>query len=310
MKLALSRHLAASLGAAAVCASVIAGAPAAALAQDVAPAPTGTGLTACAGSYQVLDDSRAGSISLPARAYTLATTADLNCDEAARLLTEFQRTWGTKLQTSWKSVTGPVGFSNSAKQRFSVTRAPSAGTSKLACPYLTLVQGARAGSVYVGAGRYRLSRSSTSLSCAAAARNFFALAYGTGDPDGNWRAQSAGTGAVQLIGGSRSFTLRRAFATTSGGGTFPARGEYRCGPFFTVGNNDPIGKKFTVLKGRYSITPFGSPDCAKAVKILPTLLGMRSGVLPSPWRLRGDTGSFVRSAAGSSGFRLSPYLGQ
>ena len=310
MKLALSRHLAASLGAAAVCASVIAGAPAAALAQDVAPAPTGTGLTACAGSYQVLDDSRAGSISLPARAYTLATTADLNCDEAARLLTEFQRTWGTKLQTSWKSVTGPVGFSNSAKQRFSVTRAPSAGTSKLACPYLTLVQGARAGSVYVGAGRYRLSRSSTSLSCAAAARNFFALAYRTGDPDGSWRAQSVGTGAVQLMSGSRSFTLRRAFATTSGGGTFPARGEYRCGPFFTVGNNDPIGKKFTVLKGRYSITTFGSTDCAKAVKILPTLLGMRSGVLPSPWRLRGDTGSFVRSAAGSSGFRLSPYLGQ
>ena len=132
MKLALSRHLAASLGAAAVCASVIAGAPAAALAQDVAPAPTGTGLTACAGSYQVLDDSRAGSVSLPARAYTLATTADLNCDEAARLLTEFQRTWGTKLQTSWKSVTGPVGFSNSAKQRFSVTRAPSAGTSNVA----------------------------------------------------------------------------------------------------------------------------------------------------------------------------------
>jgi hypothetical protein len=310
MKLALSRHLAASLGAAAVCASVIAGAPAAALAQDVAPAPTGTGLTACAGSYQVLDDSRAGSISLPARAYTLATTADLNCDEAARLLTEFQRTWGTKLQTSWKSVTGPVGFSNSAKQRFSVTRAPSAGTSKLACPYLTLVQGARAGSVYVGAGRYRLSRSSTSLSCAAAARNFFALAYRTGDPDGSWRAQSVGTGAVQLMSGSRSFTLRRAFATTSGGGTFPARGEYRCGPFFTVGNNDPIGKKFTVLKGRYSITTFGSTDCAKAVKILPTLLGMRSGVLPSPWRLRSTTGSFVRSAAGSSGFRLSPYLGQ
>jgi hypothetical protein len=310
MKLALSRHLAASLGAAAVCASVIAGAPAAALAQDVAPAPTGTGLTACAGSYQVLDDSRAGSISLPARAYTLATTADLNCDEAARLLTEFQRTWGTKLQTSWKSVTGPVGFSNSAKQRFSVTRAPSAGTSKLACPYLTLVQGARAGSVYVGAGRYRLSRSSTSLSCAAAARNFFALAYRTGDPDGSWRAQSVGTGAVQLMSGSRSFTLRRAFATTSGGGTFPARGEYRCGPFFTVGNNDPIGKKFTVLRGRYSITTFGSTDCAKAVKILPTLLGMRSGVLPSPWRLRSTTGSFVRSAAGSSGFRLSPYLGQ
>jgi hypothetical protein len=310
MKLALSRHLAASLGAAAVCASVIAGAPAAALAQDVAPAPTGTGLTACAGSYQVLDDSRAGSISLPARAYTLATTADLNCDEAARLLTEFQRTWGTKLQTSWKSVTGPVGFSNSAKQRFSVTRAPSAGTSKLACPYLTLVQGARAGSVYVGAGRYRLSRSSTSLSCAAAARNFFALAYRTGDPDGSWRAQSVGTGAVQLMSGSRSFTLRRAFATTSGGGTFPARGEYRCGPFFTVGNNDPIGKNFTVLKGRYSITTFGSTDCAKAVKILPTLLGMRSGVLPSPWRLRSTTGSFVRSAAGSSGFRLSPYLGQ
>lgn len=310
MKLARPRHLAASLGAAAVCASVIAGAPAAALAQDVAPAPEGTGLKNCAGTYQVLDASRAGALSLPARAYTLATTANLNCDEAARLLTEFQRTWGAKLQTSWKSVTGPVGFSNSAGQRFSVKRAPALSASKLACPYLTLVQGARADSVYVGAGRYRLSRSSTALSCAAAARNFFALAYGTGDPDGSWRAQSVGTGAVQLISGSRSFTLRRAYSTTSGGGTYPARGEYRCGPFFTVGNNDPIGKKFTVLKGRYSITTFGSTDCAKAVKILPTLLGMRSGVLPSPWRLRSTTGQFVRSAAGSSGFRLSPYLGQ
>ncbi|MDP4603577.1 MAG: hypothetical protein NWQ82_02735 [Solirubrobacteraceae bacterium] len=310
MKLSLSRHLAASLGAAVVCASVIAGAPAAALAQDVAPAPEGTGLTSCAGTYQVLDASRAGSLSLPARAYTLATTADLNCDEAARLVTEFQRNWGTKLPLTWKPVSDPVGFSNSAGQRFSVTRTSAAGSSKLACPYLTLAQGARAGSVYVGAGRYRLSRSSTSLSCAAAARNFFALAYGTGDPDGSWRVRSVGAGAIQLMTGSRSFTLRRAYSTTSGAGTYPARGEYRCGPFFTVGNNDPIGKKFTVKKGRYSITAFGSTDCAKAVKILPTLLGMRSGVLPSPWRLRSDTGSFVRSASGSSGFRLSPYLGQ
>ena len=310
MKRSVSRHLVASLGAAAVCASVIAGAPATALAQDIAPAPESTGLKNCTGTYQVLDTARAGTLSLPARAYTLATTADLNCDEAARLLTEFQRTWGTKLQTTWKSVTGPVGFSNSAGQRFSVTRAPAAGTSKLACPYLTLVQGTRAGSVYVGAGRYRISRSSTSLSCAAAARNFFALSYRTGDPDGSWRAQSVGTAALQLTRGSTSFTLRRAYPTTSGGGTFPARGEYRCGPFFTVGNNDPIGKKFTVLKGRYSITTFGSTDCAAAVKILPTLLGQRSGVLPSPWRLRSETGSFVRSAAGSSGFRLSPYLGQ
>jgi len=310
MKIALSRHLAASLGAAVVCASVLAGAPAAALAQDIAPAPESTGLKNCAGTYQVLDASRAGALSLPARAYTLATTADLNCDEAARLLTEFQRTWGTKLQTTWKSVTGPVGFSNSAGQRFSVTRAPASSASKLACPYLTLVQGTRAGSVYVGAGRYSLSRSSTSLSCGAAARNFFALSYRTGDPDGSWRAQSVGTGVVQLTRGSTSFTLRRRFAATAGGGTFPARGEYRCGPFFTVGNNDPIGKKFTVLKGRYSITTFGSTDCAAAVKILPTLLGKRSGVLPSPWRLRSETGSFVRSASGSSGFRLSPYLGQ
>jgi len=310
MKLARSRHLVASLGAAVVCVSALAGAPAAALAQDIAPAPEGTGLKNCAGTYQVLDAARAGTLSLPARAYTLATTADLNCDEAARLLTEFQRAWGTKLPLNWKPVTGPVGFSNSAGQRFSVTRAPSSSSSTLACPYLTLVQGARAGSVYVGAGRYRLSRSSTSLSCAAAARNFFALTYRTGDPDGSWRAQSVGTAAVQLTRGRASFTLRRAFSTTSGGGTYPARGEYRCGPFFTVGNNDPIGKKFTVTKGRYSITTFGSTDCAAAVKILPTLLGKRSGVLPSPWRLRSDTGSFVRSANGSSGFRLSPYLGQ
>ena len=219
MKLALSRHLAASLGAVAVCASVFAGAPAAALAQDVAPAPEGTGLQNCSGTYQVLESARAGKLSLPARAYTLATTADLNCSEAARLLTDFQRAWGTKLPLNWKPVTGPVGFANSAGQRFSVTRAPAAGSSKLACPYLTLVQGARAGSVYVGAGRYRLSRSSTSLTCAAAARDFFALTYRTGDPDGSWRAQSVGTGAVQLMSGSRSFTLRRAFSTTSGGGT-------------------------------------------------------------------------------------------
>ena len=295
---------------AAVCASALAGAPAVALAQDIAPAPEGNGLTKCPGSYQVLDAARAGTMSLPARAYTLATTIDLDCSEAARLLTEFQRNWGTKLPLTWKPVSGPVGFSNSAGQRFSVSRAPAAGPSRLACPYLTLVQGAQAGPVYVGAGRYRLSRSSTSLGCAAAARNFFALAYHTGDPDGSWRVESFGTPGVRFVRGSTSFTLRRAFSTTSGGGTYPARGEYRCGPFFTVQNNDPIGKRFTVKKGRYSITTFGSTDCAEAVKILPTLLGMRSGALPSPWRLRAATGSFVRSAAGSSGFRLSPYLGQ
>ena len=84
MKRSVSRHLLASLGAAAVCASVLAGAPTAALAQDVAPAPEGTGLKNCAGTYQVLDAARAGALSLPARAYTLATTVDLNCDEAAR----------------------------------------------------------------------------------------------------------------------------------------------------------------------------------------------------------------------------------
>ncbi len=304
------RRLAVTLSAAVVCASALAGASTAALAQTEVPGEAVPVFSNCAGTYQVLERSQAGSLKLAAGAYRLAPTANLNCNEAARLFGEFQKSWGTKLPLGWKSVSGPTGFANAAGQRFRVARATVAGSSTRGCPYLSVVQAGKLNQLSVAAGRYRLLRSSTSLSCAAVARNFFALLYKTGEPDGSWRAARLGPGAIQLSRGSASFTARFAYRAVDGAGTFPSRGEYRCGPFFTVNNNDPIGKKFLVNKGRYSITTFGSTDCAKAVKILPTLLGQRSGVLPSPWRLRGGTGSFVRSASGAHGFRLSPYRGQ
>ncbi|MEI6793034.1 MAG: hypothetical protein WCK97_07335 [Actinomycetes bacterium] len=306
----LRKQLIAALGAVALCVAMAAAGPGVAAAQTEVPGPVAPALTACAGTFQVLDRAKVGSFLLPARAYTLSTTSDLNCVEAARLFTLFQQTWGNKFPLGWKVVGGPSGFSNASGQRFSIKPAAGWNTTPGSCPFVTVVNGGSINSVYFGGGRYRLTGiTPSSLSCSAAARNFFSLLNHTADPDGNWRANSVGAGVAQLSRGSASFTLRRVFANIEGGGTSLARGEFRCGPFFTVKNNDPIGKKFTVLKGRYSVTTFGSTDCAKAVSILPTLLGRGDGVLPSPWRLRPDVGSFVRSASGASGFRLSPYQG-
>jgi len=306
------KQLVAALGAVALCVATAAAGQGVAVAQTEVPGSNpAVGATNCPGTFQVLERSKVGTLLLPARAYTLVTTADLNCAEAARLFTSFQQSWGSKLPLGWKSVSGPDGFSNASGQRFNVK--PAAGWSAAAgsCPYVTVVNSGSINAVRFTAGRYKLTGiSPSSLSCSAAARTFHSLLHRTADPDGSWRAHQSAAGVAQLSRRSASFTLRRLFDDTDGGGTSLVPGEYRCGPYFTVKNNDPIGKSFTVTKGRYSITTFGSTDCAAAVKILPTLLGIRSGVLPSPWRLRSDTGSFVRSASGSSGFRLSPYLDQ
>ena len=268
-------------------------------------------MTACPATYQVLQQSRVGKVSFPARAYDLATTEGFSCDEAASQFTEFQRAWTAKLPGGWKPASKPTGFVSPTGARFSVKRSAAVLTSPpgFGCPYLSVAHSGRVGGVLIATGRYRVQRSSTALSCGAAGREFFALLYGTSDPDGTWRTDAVSDATTRFTRGSLSFTARRVFAATEGAGTFPSRGEYRCGPFFTVGNDDPIGSRFTVKKGRYSITTFGSTDCPKAVQILPTLLGKRSGVLPAPWRLRRETGSFVRSASGSSGFRLAPYPG-
>ncbi len=62
-------------------------------------------------------------------------------------------------------------------------------------------------------------------------------------------------------------------------------------------------------KGHYAITVFGSVDCAAAVKALQVFLAQRDGVLPKPWKLRSQTGSFTRGTTQVNGFRIEPSLG-
>lgn len=278
------------------------------------PASTASAAQACPGTFQILHDDRVGALSLPAGSYDITTGGTLVCGEAARLLGTFLADWDGRLPLRWRVIVAKREFIQGPKgpQSFAVARATAPKAAGGTCPAFTVMHDDRIGTLALQAGRYRVGLLNRRITCAEAARQFYSFLY---EPDGvvpPWRLQNtgknAGTFRDSVVTGT-GFRVARVFEDTLGGGTYPAETETRCSGDFLVKNDDPIGKTFLVRKGHYAITVFGSVDCAAAVKALQVFLTQRDGVLPKPWKLRSQTGSFTRGTTQRNGFRIEPSLG-
>ncbi len=94
-----------------------------------------------------------------------------------------------------------------------------------------------------------------------------------------------------------------------GGGRHPGYGTL-CPGTFRVLHNDRIGV-LTLPKGRYTITRLSltGPSCGRASQLFTNFLDNDfDGILPRPWGLDPQTGTF-RRGAGNFGFRVKPFGG-
>ena len=109
-------------------------------------------------------------------------------------------------------------------------------------------------------------------------------------------------------GGSVGFSWAPASAHGGGGGGHHPYGT-TCPGTFQVLHNDRIGT-FRVPKGNYAITLLAARrlSCAKASSYLARFLQDFDGVLPRPWIVDRETGSFLRGSR-NVGFRIKRFVG-
>ncbi len=266
---------------------------------------------ACPGTFHVLHDDRVGALLLRAGMHDLAVSGDVTCAQAPKLLAGFLQDWDGRLPSPWKVVAADGEFlrgSTGDGIRVSAAKAPPTPgpSSGDACPYFTLLDDDRIGTLTLKAGRYTMRLLSGRLPCAQAARDFHDFLYDTNGLPFPWRAEAKVVNDVTFRRGATSsygFRVRRTYEATSGGGSYPAAGQLRCPGTFLVQNPNRIGK-LEVPKGMHRITVFGGVTCKQAIDGFKVFLGRPSGELPSPWRVRPATASFVRGTTGTRGFRI------
>jgi hypothetical protein len=264
---------------------------------------------ACPGTFHVLHADRVGALRLSAGMHDLAVSGDVTCAQAPKLLAGFLQDWDGRLASPWKVVAADGEFLRGTTGdgiRISAANAPpTPGPSTGdACPYFTVLDDDRIGNLTLKAGRYTMRLLSRSQTCAQAAREFHDFLYDTNGLPFPWRAEATVVNDVTFRRGSTSsygFRVRRKFAATPGGGRYPAAGQLRCPGTFLVQNPNRIGK-LEVAKGMHWITVFGGVTCKQAIDGFKVFLGRPAGDLPSPWRLRAATASFVRGTQGTRGF--------
>ena len=265
--------------------------------------------TACPGTFHVLHDDRVGALRLDAGMHDLAVAGDVTCAQAPKLLAGFLQDWDGKLTPPWKVSAGDDAFlRGTTGDGLRVTPAkapPTPGPSTgAACPYFTVLDDDRIGTLTLKAGRYTMRLLSRLLDCAQAAREFHDFLYDTNGLPFPWRAEATVVNDVTFRRGPTSsygFRVRRTYAATAGGGSYPAAGQLRCPGTFLVQNPNRIGA-LKVGKGMHWVTVFGGVTCKQAIDAFKVFLGKPAGDLPSPWRLRPATASFVRGAKGTRGF--------
>lgn len=265
--------------------------------------------TACPGTFHVLHNDRVGALRLAAGMHDLAVEGDVTCAQAPKLVAGFLQDWDGKLASPWKVAAADDAFlrgSTGDGVRVTAAKAPPTPgpRSGAACPYFTVLQDDRLGTLTLKAGRYTMRLLSGQLDCAQAAREFHDFLYDTNGVPFPWRAEAAVVNDVTFRRGATSsygFRVRRTYAATTGGGSYPAAGQLRCPGTFLVQNPNRIGA-LKVGKGMHWVTVFGGVTCKQAIDAFKVFLGKPSGDLPSPWRLRPASASFARGAKGASGF--------
>jgi hypothetical protein len=164
------------------------------------------------------------------------------------------------------------------------------------------------GALYLPKGNYTVTLlNSAALSCAEASDLFRQFLE---DYDGRlqrpWVVNARTATFTRGAGGSVGFSV--APASSGGGGGHHPAGTI-CPGTFRVLHDDHIGS-FAVSEGQYLITllSVGRISCSKAAAYLARFLDDYDGVLPTPWLLDPETGSFMRGAR-NVGFRIKELAG-
>lgn len=161
------------------------------------------------------------------------------------------------------------------------------------------------GALYLVKGSYTITLvGDSALSCAQATDLFRQFLE---DWDGKltrpWKVNAPASEFTR--GGGVGFKVTR--TSDNDGGQRPTGAD--CPGTFRVLHNDRIGP-FMVPAGNYRITLLGvgRMTCSKASAYLARFLGDFDGVLPAPWYIDTETGSFIRGSR-NSGFRIKELAG-
>jgi hypothetical protein len=166
------------------------------------------------------------------------------------------------------------------------------------------------GSMSLPAGAYAITvLDPARLSCAQAADLFRQFLE---DWDGRlprpWVANPTTRTFTRGAGGSVGFNVAPTGSHGGGGGGGHHPHGAACPGTFQVLHDDVIGS-FRIPQGSYTITllSVGRITCARAATLFSRFLQDFDGVLPNPWLLDPETGSFIRGR--NVGFRIKEVVG-
>jgi hypothetical protein len=167
------------------------------------------------------------------------------------------------------------------------------------------------GALYLPKGHYTVTLlNADALTCAQASDLFRQFLE---DWDGRlprpWVVNAQTATFSRGAGGSVGFRVAAATTPSGGGGGGHHPHGGLCPGTFAVLHNDRIGT-FAFPKGNYRITllSVGRITCAQASTYLARFLQDFDGVLPVPWFLDTETGSFMRGSR-NVGFRVKELVG-
>ena len=267
-------------------------------------------------TFSVLHNDRIGKLQLPAGPYNVSTSK-LTCAESTSLFAEFLDDYDGKLRPPWKTTVLGVGHGRFTKGgtsvNFTVTKTskPSGGGGggshgALACttPY-KVTRTEEIQSLTIKAGRYRITRLGTALTCGQAARLLGTFLKDFGGPLPNGWTLLPDSGA--FVRGSLSYGFRIKPYVGPPSPPIPIHtGDRRCPGTFRVLHNDHIGR-LRLPGGPYHvyILKGSSLSCGQASSQFSRFLSSVSGDLPAPWRLDVGTATFRRGGSRAA-FRVKP----
>jgi hypothetical protein len=188
----------------------------------------------------------------------------------------------------------------------------TASAQPAVCPAtFSVLHNDQIGSMSLPAGPYTVTvLDSTMLSCAEASDLFRQFLE---DWDGRlprpWVANASTRTFTRGSGGSVGFSVAPAGNHGGGGGGGHHPHGAACPGTFQVLHNDRIGT-FQVPEGSYLITllSVGRITCTQAASSFASFLEDVDGILPRPWVLDPETGSFMRGSR-NVGFRIKELVG-
>ena len=187
----------------------------------------------------------------------------------------------------------------------SVPGAPgTASAAETRCPNtFQVLHDDRIGRLKLPAGHYRIKvLDDRALGCTRAAKLFAKFLQDfDGELPGRWRLDVQ-TATFTKGGTNAGFSVKKGRKRGSGGGKHPSGRHSEC-PTFQVLHNDHIGD-VRFRRGTYQMTALGGLSCQRASKRFAAFLEDPDGDLPSGWKLRGRTGTFLRGSTGK-GFQVN-----